>query len=249
MNFLSLKIKRMPRYLKMLALSILTLLLVSFSAQAQHGNSDASIFTAVEKAAEFPGGITQLSKYLKASLKYPAEALKNKVEGKVFLTFVVEKDGSLTNIKVLHGIGSGTDAEAVRVIKASPKWKPGKQDGKVVRQQYTVPIAFVLPGNEIYIEVEHSAEFPGGMKTFYRFLAKNIKYPATGVEGNAYLTFVVEKDGSLSNFKVLREPGAGLGNEAIRVMKLSPKWKPGTQNGIAVRQQYTVPVNFSLKVK
>jgi protein TonB len=108
-------------------------------------------------------------------------------------------------------------------------------------------------GNRIYTAVEHSAEFPGGMNVFYNFLAKNIKYPAVAreknVQGKVFLTFVVEKNGSLSSFKVLREPGAGLGKEAIRVMKLSPKWKPGTQKGIAVRQQYTVPVNFSLKVK
>jgi protein TonB len=116
------------------------------------GNSDAKavtedpneIFTAVENSAEFPGGIEKFYKYLGNSIRYPAVARENNVQGKVFLTFVVEKDGSLTDIKVMRGIGSGCDEEAMRVIKASPKWKPGQQNGRTVRQQYTVPISFTL---------------------------------------------------------------------------------------------------------
>jgi len=116
------------------------------------GNSDINkvtedsneIFTAVENSAEFPGGIEKFYAYLQKNMRYPAVARENNVQGKVFLTFVVEKDGSLTDIKVLRGIGSGCDEEAVRVIKASPRWKPGQQNGRNVRQQYTVPISFTL---------------------------------------------------------------------------------------------------------
>jgi len=116
------------------------------------GNSDTKavtedsneIFTAVENSAEFPGGIEKFYSYLSKSIRYPGVARENNVQGKVFLTFVVEKDGSLTDIKVLRGIGSGCDEEAMRVIKASPKWKPGQQNGRPVRQQYTVPISFTL---------------------------------------------------------------------------------------------------------
>jgi periplasmic protein TonB len=108
---------------------------------------DNTIFTAVEDNASFPGGIEKFYAYLGKSIHYPAVARENNVQGKVFLTFVVEKDGSLTDIKVLRGIGSGCDEEAVRVIKNSPKWKPGQQNGRVVRQQYTVPINFTLQEN------------------------------------------------------------------------------------------------------
>ena len=119
------------------------------------GNSDTKavtedtneIFNAVEQTAEYPGGMDKFYEYLGKAIHYPGVARENNVQGKVFLTFVVEKDGSLTDIKVLRGIGSGCDDEAVRVIKASKKWKPGMQNGRAVRQQYTVPINFTLAEN------------------------------------------------------------------------------------------------------
>ncbi|RVU01833.1 energy transducer TonB [Mucilaginibacter limnophilus] len=117
------------------------------------GNSDVKqvieedpnqIFTAVENQPDFPGGMQAFYKYLGNNIRYPAVARENNVQGRVFVTFVVEKDGSLTDIKVMRGIGSGCDEEAVRVLKKSPKWKPGIQNGRPVRVQYSVPIAFNL---------------------------------------------------------------------------------------------------------
>ncbi|MEO6149206.1 MAG: TonB family protein [Mucilaginibacter sp.] len=102
------------------------------------------IFTAVEQVPEFPGGLSAFGKYLSNNIKYPAVARENNVQGRVFLTFVVEKDGALTDIKVLRSLGSGTDEEAIRVLKKSPKWKPGIQNGRPVRVQYNIPIAFNL---------------------------------------------------------------------------------------------------------
>ena len=78
------------------------------------------------------------------TIRYPAVARENNVQGRVILTFVVERDGSLTDIKVSRGIGDGCDEEAVRVLKASPHWKPGIQNGRPVRVQYSVPIVFAL---------------------------------------------------------------------------------------------------------
>jgi protein TonB len=105
------------------------------------------IFISLENGAEYPGGIDKFYSYLSNAIHYPAIARENNVQGKVFMTFVVEKDGSLTDVKVLRGIGNGCDEEAVRVVKASKKWKPGMQNGRPVRQQYTVPIAFTLAEN------------------------------------------------------------------------------------------------------
>lgn len=102
------------------------------------------IFTAVENQPDFPGGMQAFYKYLGNNIRYPAVARENNVQGRVFVTFVVEKDGSLTDIKVMRGIGSGCDEEAVRVLKKSPKWKAGIQNGRPVRVQYSVPIAFNL---------------------------------------------------------------------------------------------------------
>lgn len=102
------------------------------------------VFTAVEKSAEFPGGLEKFGPYLAKTIKYPAAARNKNVQGKVYVQFVVEKDGSLADMKVIRGIGSGCDEEAMRALQTGPKWKPGTQNGKAVRQQYTVPISFKL---------------------------------------------------------------------------------------------------------
>ena len=102
------------------------------------------IFTSVDKAPGFPGGDAAFDIYLKANIRYPAIARVNNVQGKVFLNFVVEKDGSITDIKVVRGVGSGCDDEAIRVLKSSPNWKPGMQNNRTVRVSYTMPITFSL---------------------------------------------------------------------------------------------------------
>ncbi|MBS7566621.1 energy transducer TonB [Mucilaginibacter sp. Bleaf8] len=105
-------------------------------------------------------------------------------------------------------------------------------------------------GNEVFTSVEHTPEFPGGMEAFYQYLGKNIRYPAPArdknITGRVIVTFIVEKDGSLSDVKAVRSPDQSLANEAKRVIAASPKWKPGTQNNHVVRVQYTVPVQFSI---
>ena len=104
------------------------------------------IFTVVEESAEFPGGMQELYNYIKKSLVYPQQARETGTQGRVFVTFVVEKDGSLTDVKVLRDIGSGCGEEAIRVVKSMPKWKPAKQRGKAVRMQFNLPISFTLAG-------------------------------------------------------------------------------------------------------
>jgi TonB family protein len=101
-----------------------------------------------------------------------------------------------------------------------------------------------------FVPVEAPPEFPGGLEPFSQYVYKKIKYPPyereNGIQGKAYISFVVERDGSLTDFKIVSAPSKGLGEEALRLIKDSPKWKPGIQNGRPVRVQYTVPVNFVL---
>ncbi|WP_316801114.1 TonB family protein [Pedobacter frigidisoli] len=101
-------------------------------------------FVSIEKQPEFPGGLPKFYKYLSGAIKYPPMAQENNVQGKVFLSFVVEKDGKLTDITVTRGLGSGTDEEAIRVLKASPRWNPGIQNGKPVRVKYNINVNFTL---------------------------------------------------------------------------------------------------------
>jgi protein TonB len=102
------------------------------------------IFTIVEQMPSFPGGEKAMFEYLGKSTKYPTLAKESGISGIVFVTFVVEKDGSVTGVKVLRGIGGGCDEEAVRVVKSMPKWTPGEQRGKKVKVQYNLPYRFVL---------------------------------------------------------------------------------------------------------
>ncbi|MBR4803919.1 MAG: energy transducer TonB [Bacteroidales bacterium] len=105
---------------------------------------EEEIFTVVESAPEYPGGEGELYKYLAKSIKYPEMAKQQNLEGRVFVTFVVEKDGSIANPKVLRDIGGGCGEEAIRVVRSMPKWKPGKQRGKAVRVQFNLPVMFQL---------------------------------------------------------------------------------------------------------
>jgi protein TonB len=102
------------------------------------------VFTIVEEAAMPQGGMTAFYKYLQENIRYPAVARRNGIEGKVMVQFVVGKDGAISEVKVLRGIGGGCDQEAVRVMEKAPKWNPGKQRGKAVRQRCIVPIVFAF---------------------------------------------------------------------------------------------------------
>jgi protein TonB len=116
------------------------------------GNSDVKqvtedenkIFSQVEKQPEFPGGLEAFGKYLGNNIKFPNVDRENGTQGKVFCSFVVERDGSLTDIKAIRGPSQSMMDEAIRVLKKSPKWKPGIQNNRPVRVSYTVPIAFML---------------------------------------------------------------------------------------------------------
>ena len=105
-------------------------------------------------------------------------------------------------------------------------------------------------GYEMIPALQVNPTFKGGDTAFAKFLKQNIQYPKVAkdnnISGKVYISFIIEKDGTLTNFKILRNPGCGMAEEALRVMKLSPAWIPGTQNGIPVRVGYTVPINFAL---
>ena len=105
---------------------------------------EAEVFTIVEEMPSYPGGDQKMYEYLGKNIKYPQIARESSIQGRVFVNFVVEPDGSVSNVKVLRGIGGGCDEEAVRVVKSMPKWKAGKQRGKAVRVSYTLPVVFKL---------------------------------------------------------------------------------------------------------
>ena len=112
---------------------------------AQEANEpQGEVFNEVDEMPEYPGGTEELYKYLGSNITYPEQAKNDGIQGRVFVTFVVECDGSITDAQVLRGIGGGCDEEALRVVNAMPKWTPGKKEGEVVRVQYNLPVIFKL---------------------------------------------------------------------------------------------------------
>lgn len=215
------------------------------------------VFMAVEKQPSFPGGMQGFYEFLSRNVKYPADMYAKNIQGKVFVSFIIEKDGTLSGIKAIRGPGYGSEEEAVRVLGISPKWAPGFQNGRPVRVSYTVPINFTLnnptltnPDDKVFMAVEKQPKYPGGFEKFYEFIAKTIRYPAemreNKITGLVFVQFIVEADGTLSDIKAIRHVGHGSAEEAVRVLSLSPKWIPGSQNGRPVRVMYTVPISFAL---
>jgi len=105
---------------------------------------EAQVFFIVEEMPEFPGGELALRKFIANAIKYPVIAQENGIQGKVYVTFVVDRDGGISDARIARGVDPSLDKEALRVVSTLPKWKPGKQRGKPVRVSYTVPINFVL---------------------------------------------------------------------------------------------------------
>jgi protein TonB len=116
---------------------------VDFSNMQSEEEEEAAVFFIVEDMPIFPGGDAALHKYL-ATAQYPIIAQENGIQGRVYVKFVINTDGSVTDVQIARGVDPSLDKEALRVVKNMPKWKPGKQRGQAVRVSYTVPINFVL---------------------------------------------------------------------------------------------------------
>ncbi|WP_455657539.1 M56 family metallopeptidase [Phocaeicola sp.] len=118
------------------------------SPEAKEAPADSTakeeVFMVAEQMPEFPGGMKEMLKFLQENVKYPENAMKNNVQGRVIVQFVVEKDGTPTEFKVARSVDPDLDAEALRVLQTMPKWKPGMQRGKIVRVKFTVPVSFKL---------------------------------------------------------------------------------------------------------
>ncbi len=183
-------------------------------------DSKRTIYEVVEQMPRFPnGGMPGLMKYLQDNIRYPEAAKQAGTQGRVTVLFVVETDGSISNVKILRGVSPELDEEAIRVISAMPKWEPGMQRGQAVAVKYTVPVMFRLPketkpyapvdkvgevvvvgipkdeakvDGEVLDVAEKMPEFPGGMSGLMQYLSQNIKYPAEARKNGTQGRVVVE---------------------------------------------------------
>lgn len=147
--------------MKTILSSILVIILLSsgvLSAQSdtvKQASDTKEVFNLVEIQPEFPGGEKALIEYLGTNIVYPRDARESNIQGTVYIVFVLEIDGSVSNVKCIRGIGGGCDEEAIRVVSAMPNWTPGYQRGKPVRVQFTLPIRFVLQDDPVDTKKHH----------------------------------------------------------------------------------------------
>jgi TonB family protein len=121
---------------------IMLLAFVSVNAYSQSDDADNDVYNMVDQSAKFQDGYNSIIKFVQENIKFPAEAQENNVHGKLMVSVVVEKDGSLSDIKIKKGLGYGLDEEIVSIIKMMPKWQPAQHKGKAVRQSQTIVIPF-----------------------------------------------------------------------------------------------------------
>ena len=240
---------------------------VSVESITKKPAEEGEIFQVVEEQPMFPGGMQEMMKFLQQNIKYPKEAQEQGKQGRVIVQFVVNKDGSIVNDSIVRSVDPLLDAEALRVVRSMPNWTPGKQKGKPVRVRFTLPVTFHLNGDapkqateakqpeatddKIFQVVEDQPEFPGGMEALMKHLSKEIKYPKEaqdkGTQGRVIVQFVVRKDGSITDAKIMKPVDPLLDAEALRVVSEMPNWIPGKQRGEAVNVRFTLPVMFRLQ--
>ncbi len=193
--------------------------------------------------------------WLLHNVEYPKEAIHQKIEGRVSISFAVENDGSLSNIRLIGTPNLLLGSAVLKTVRSSPKWEPPKNP--VFTEPYImgVTIRFSLPDrimrDETYVMVEEMPSYPGGDEALMKFIYDNIQYPAEAkadsIQGRVILRFVINKEGNVEDIDVLKGVNPLLDAEAVRVISILSGWRPGHQGGKPVDVYYSVPVTFSLK--
>ena len=237
---------------------IVALLLVSLFLLISIWNSGSEhkpdVYEIVEQRPELIGGLSGLQ----AKVKYPEIARKAGVEGRVIVQFVVDEHGNVRDTQVLRGVGAGLDEEATRVISEHAEFTPGRQDGKPAAVRLSIPIVFKLNDEfeslseqssekqDVYVIVEQWPELIGGLSG----LQAKVKYPEiarkANVEGRVIVQFIVDENGNVRDTEVLRGVGAGLDEEATRVISEHAEFIPGHRDGKPVAVRLSIPIAFKL---
>ena len=200
-------------------------------------------------AAQFPGGMEQLIKFLSENIKYPVECEKQGIQGRVVLLIVIDKDGSVTDIKVAKSVHPLLDAEAVRVASSMPHWQPATKDGQPVRIRYSLPITFSLntPATEKdQASRDRDATFPGGLEAIRKYLDKNFVRPleCSDIEGNMEVAFIVDEEGKVSMVEVTKSLHPKLDKALTQVFMNMPKWQPAMRDGKPRQMRFTMPLHY-----
>lgn len=221
----------------------------------------------------YVGGTGEMHRFIANNLQYPREAVEKNTQGLVVYTFVVEKDGTLSNFEIIHRADSLLDAEALRILQAMPAWRPARHKGVEVRSKTYVPMYFRLNKNarrmasktaatvaktdttlaknaDIYTIVDKMPQFETGERGLANFISRVLRYPIdarqAGVQGCILCSFIVDTEGRISNVEVVQGLHPSLDAEAVRVLGVMPRWTPGVNNGEKVNVKCLLPIDFTI---
>ena len=219
---------------------------------------DTTIYDRFEVAPEPIDGRVAYLQWLDKTIKTPETVDPGKANGEALLEFVVEPNGELSDIRVSSKLGAAMEEAIREAVAGSARWRSAMINGRPVRARQQMQIR-VHPDSSsakaiVFADsVEVMAEPPGGYAAFMQWIGRNYQYPhqavKQGVSGRVKLRFIVEKDGSITQVEVLNDLGYGTGEEAIRVLKHSPRWKPASTKGKPVRSWCTLPITIRLSVQ
>lgn len=219
-----------------------------------------TVYTTVEQYPKYDDGNTEFISYVIDNLNYPSSAKEKGIEGQVVVVFVIDKDGSVIDAKVVKSVDTEIDAEALRVIQNSPKWTPAVHKGENVKVRRTVPINFNLRTtldndvkediSSVFTIVEAPAIYRGGMDAFYEYIRQNLKYPKSAleneIEGQVVVQFVINQEGYVKNIAISKSLSADCDEEAIRLLEECKRWSPAIYRGDKVEAEKNVTITFEL---
>lgn len=229
------------------------ILFFTYSLKAQQSASKDSIFTYVDKMPDFPGGQSELMKFLQKNLRYPPDAREKGIQGRVLTQFIVNEDGTISDLQILTSIGGGCDEEIIRIIRMMPKWEPGMQNGIPVKTYFKLPCTFKLGdenGDGFLNHMNSTPQFKGGPQAYQKFISKNFHYPKDAkkerIEGEVELSFSVDEFGKPGEPKIVRSLSKSCDQEALRLFQLIPSWQPGYTDGKPTLMNASMVLQFNL---
>ena len=192
--------------MKKISFALIAIFLATASYALTKSNDELMCY---EPTPQFPGGDKACLEFIRQNIRYSDEMIKNGIKGRVVVGFRVEKDGSLSNLRIKKTADARLNDEALRVVRSMPKWKPALKDGKPIEMEYVLPVIFKLNDpsfyekDSVYLMPEERAMFPGGDAACQEWLRDNVRYPADcqrqKVEGRVLVTFVVRYNGIITD--------------------------------------------------
>lgn len=236
-------------------IKFLVILLLPIAGFSQMGGEGEVYLKGDRIEAKFNGGgIDNFTEFINKEFDYSKVTKTGKLEA----AFTIDEQGNVTKIRITQILDIESATELIRVLKKCPKWEPAKRGGKPISIEIKYPMVFNLKPKPINItpETTEVKEDPigkevktsGGLSKFNEYINKNYRLPnVPGLKGKVIVSFVIEEDGSIDDFKIIKDLGYGTAQELIRVLKTTGnKWTPATKDGKPVKTPYTLPLSINI---